>query len=428
MKRMSPQQAKNYQRTTEEISLELQQRVEEILKAVAKRGDAAVMEYTRRFDGVEDPSFSLVATEEEYRKAQKEVEENYSAVLEYFLEAAKRIRLYHEKQKEKSWFYEDDGAFLGQVITPLERVGVYVPGGRAFYPSSVLMNVIPASLAGVKEIYLVTPPDKKGSVHPLLLALAEKLGVKAVFKVGGAQAIGALAYGTETIPAVHKITGPGNAYVAMAKRLVQGRVGIDSIAGPSEVAIFADESAPAKWIAMDLCAQAEHSPDSVVFFLSTSAKLLEEVEKLLPEVVASLPRREIIEKSLSLSYSILVNSYEEGFDLLNRIAPEHAEIMLHLDTSEILSHIHHIGALFLGPWTPVAMGDYFSGPNHVIPTYGTAVYASPLGVYDFVKRTSVLRLSPEYMQRHAEKVKQMADLEGLQAHGLSAFLRTEEKK
>ncbi|MFN3660937.1 MAG: histidinol dehydrogenase, partial [Brevinematales bacterium] len=372
MKRMSSQEAKNYQRTTEKFSPEIQQKVESILKDVAQRGDTAVIEYTRLFDGVENPDFSLVVTEEEYKRARKEVEEKLSPLLEYFLEATRRIQIYHEKQREKSWFYEEDGAFIGQLITPLERVGVYVPGGKAFYPSSVLMNVIPASIAGVKEIYLVTPPDKKGSVHPLLLTLAEHLGVKTVFKVGGAQAIGALAYGTKTIPAVHKITGPGNAYVAMAKRLVQGKVGIDSIAGPSEVAIFADESAPAEWIAMDLCAQAEHSPDSVVFFLSTSSQLLEEVENILPKMTASLPRREIIEKSLSLSFSILVDSYEEGFDLLNRIAPEHTEIMLHLDSSEILSSIQHMGALFLGPWTPVAMGDYFSGPNHVIPTYGTA--------------------------------------------------------
>jgi len=424
---MSSEEVKTYTRHEEDVSSEILATVQEILRDVARRGDEALREYTVRFDGVDASGFSLVVSEAEYEKAREEVRRHYARAWDYFVEASERIARYHERQKEKSWFYEEEGAFLGQLITPLDRVGVYVPGGRAFYPSSVLMNVIPARIAGVNEIYLATPPDKTGSVHPLLLALAEKLGVKTVFKMGGAQAIAALAYGTETVPAVHKITGPGNAYVAMAKRLVQGRVAIDSVAGPSEVAILADDVALPEWIAMDLCAQAEHSPDSVVFFLSLSRRLLEEVEQILPRVVSSLPRREIIEQSLKRSYSVLVSSYEEGFELLNRIAPEHAEVILHWDTAEILSHIRHMGALFVGPWTPVAMGDYFAGPNHVIPTYGTAVYASPLGVYDFVKRTSVLRLSEAYMQRHGEKVMVMAELEGLHAHGLSARYRTRGK-
>ncbi|MCX7882442.1 MAG: histidinol dehydrogenase [Brevinematales bacterium] len=423
MKRLSQHEAKTYTRLGEEVSPDLWQRVQGILHDVATRGDRAVYEYTATFDGVDTSSFSLVVSSDEYAHASEVVRTSYADVWKCFVEAAERISRYHEKQKETSWFYEEEGAFLGQLITPLERVGVYVPGGKAFYPSSVLMNVIPAKIAGVKEIYLTTPPERGGSVHPLLLALAQWLGVTAVFKVGGAQAIAALAYGTETIPAVHKITGPGNAYVAMAKRLVQGRVGIDSLAGPSEVAIFADDSANPEWVAIDLCAQAEHSPDSVVFFLSTSEKLLSEVERVLPQMGKKLSRWNVIEKSLEVSYSVFVDSYEDGFDLLNRIAPEHAEIILRLDTTEIFSKIKHMGAVFIGPWTPVAMGDYFAGPNHVIPTYGTAVYASPLGVHDFVKRTSVLTLSKDYMAHHAHKVKTMADLEGLDAHGLSAILR-----
>ncbi|URA11094.1 histidinol dehydrogenase [Thermospira aquatica] len=423
MQSMSFEEAIRYSRSAETLSPELWQSVSTILETVAKEKDKALLEYTRRFDGVDISHFSLVATPEEYENAQKEAQTHYQEVWEYFLEAMENITRYHEKQKEKSWFYEEDGAFLGQLITPIEKVGVYVPGGKAFYPSSVLMNVIPAKIAGVQEIYLTTPPGKDGTIHPMLLALAEKLGVRAVFKVGGAQAIAALAYGTETIPPVHKITGPGNAYVAMAKRLVQGKVGIDSIAGPSEVAIFADETAKATWIAMDLCAQAEHSPDSVVFFISTSESLINEVEALLPSTLEKLPRKDIIQKSLEQSYKVLVSNYEEGFAVINSLAPEHTEMMLSLDTSEILRYTKQSGALFLGHWTPVAMGDYFSGPNHVIPTYGTAVFSSPLGVHDFVKRTSVLRLSPEYMKKHAHKVKAMADLEGLRAHGHSASLR-----
>ncbi len=423
MKRISLKEVSQYTRSAETLSPELWQTVATILEKVAQEKDKALLEYTQRFDGIDPSRFSLVATPEEYQNARHEVEKNYADVWNAFLEAIENITRYHEKQREKSWFYEEEGAFLGQLITPIERVGVYVPGGKAFYPSSVLMNVIPARIAGVNEIYLTTPPGRDGSVHPMLLALAERLGVTAVFKVGGAQAIAALAYGTETIPAVHKITGPGNAYVAMAKRLVQGRVGIDSIAGPSEVAIFADETARAEWVAMDLCAQAEHSPDSVVFFISTSASLIDQVESILPQVLEKLPRKEIIQKSLEQSYSVLVSSYEEGFAVVNSLAPEHTEMMLSLDTTEILRHTRQSGALFIGHWTPVAMGDYFSGPNHVIPTYGTAVFSSPLGVHDFVKRTSVLRLSPEYMDKHADKVKAMADLEGLQAHGYSATLR-----
>jgi len=420
---MSSNEIQNYTRTIETVPRKIWQMVEDIVNNVAKRKDKALYEYTTLFDGVDPAHFRFSVSEEEYHKAKQTVAKKYSEVWEYFCEAIERITRYHEKQKEKSWFYEEEGALLGQLVLPLERVGVYVPGGKAFYPSSVLMNVIPAKIAGVKEIYLVTPPDQNGKVHPLLLALADKLEVSAVFRVGGAQAIAALAYGTETIPAVHKITGPGNIYVALAKRLVQGRVGIDSIAGPSEVAIFADESANPEWIAMDLCAQAEHSSDSVVFFLSLSEKLLNEVEKILPQIIEKLPRKDMIQESLDRSYAVLVSSYEEGFDLLNRIAPEHAEIMVSRDTAEILSSIRHVGALFLGPYTPVAMGDYFSGPNHVIPTYGTATFSSPLTVQDFLKRTSVLRLSPSYMQTHAHKVKSMADLEHLEAHGLSAILR-----
>lgn len=423
MKRLSFEEMKGYTRTHEMLSRELVETVERIMTDVAKRGDDALLEYTKRFDGVKGGGFSLVATSEEYECAHKEVERAYAEVWKYFLEAAERIRKYHEKQQERSWFFEEDGAFLGQLITPLEKVGVYVPGGKAFYPSSVLMNVIPAKIAGVKEVYLATPPDKNGHIHPLLLALADILGVSAVFKMGGAQAIAALAYGTQTVPAVHKITGPGNAYVALAKRLVQGRVGIDSIAGPSEVAIFADESANPRWIAMDLCAQAEHSSDSVVFFISLSEKLLSEVGHALTELGKNLPRWEIIRASLENSYAIVVDSYEEGFHALNQLAPEHAEVMVSLDTAEVLSHVRHVGALFLGPWTPVAMGDYFSGPNHVLPTYGTAVFSSPLGVQDFVKRTSVLRLSHGYMKAHADKVKAMADAEHLEAHGLSVVIR-----
>lgn len=421
MKRTTYAELKNYRRSLNEIDPQVVERVRDIIDTVRKGGDKALVDYGKRFDKVENENFQITVSEAEIEAAYASVQNSQKELFGFFLNAAANIREYHEKQKEESWFYQKNGSLYGQKISPLERVGIYVPGGKAFYPSSVLMNTIPAMVAGVPEIILATPPGPKGEIkNNLSVALAVELGVTKIIKAGGAQAIAALAYGTETIAPVSKITGPGNVYVAAAKRQVMGVVGIDSIAGPSEVITFADDSADPAWLAVDLCAQAEHDGENTAILISTSGKLIEAVELELSKLIPTLARREYVEKSLSqYSLAVQVETLEQGFDLVNRIAPEHIEVVLHMDRTRILDSIKNAGAIFLGKWTPVAAGDYYAGPNHVIPTNGTAVFSSPLGVYDFVKRSSFIALSEEYIQAKGNEIKAMAYSEELEAHGLS---------
>ena len=424
VKRLDFSDLQKYRRLSGEIDKKILKTVEEIIDTVRRHGDRAVIEFTRKFDRVEKKDFALAVAPGEFSAAERNADLEYPELLRCFLNAADNIREYHQKQKTESWSYVKQGNTYGQIVRPVERAGVYIPGGRAFYPSSILMNVIPAQIAGVPDIVLATPPGTDGQVHPLLLALAGKLGVRRVIKAGGAQAIAALAYGTETVPAVSKITGPGNIFVAAAKKIVMGMVGIDSIAGPSEVMVLADDSANPEWIAVDMCAQAEHDPDTTSVLVSPSGKLIMDVMRIIWEIVPTLPRKEIIARSLKENAMIIqVADAQQGFEAVNLVAPEHAEIILNTDTAQILEKVKNCGALFIGKWTPVAAGDYYAGPNHVIPTNGTAVFSSPLGVYDFVKRTSYLSLSENYLREKGGEITRMAEFEKLNAHALSVTKR-----
>jgi histidinol dehydrogenase len=349
--------------------------------------------------------------------------------MDLIIRTGQRIREFHEKQKESSWFTtEKDGTVLGQKVSPLERVGVYVPGGKAFYPSTVLMNVIPALVAGVKEIVVCSPPDTSGKLHPCLLAGAAHLEVRDVFRVGGAQAIAAMAFGTETIPAVDKIVGPGNIYVATAKKLVFGTVGIDMIAGPSEIVVVADETARAECIAADLLSQAEHDEQASAILVTFSQEVAEQVEQEIQKQTASLERSDIIKKSLENYGRIyLTRNLAESLDLVNRIAPEHLELILE-NPWEALGGIVNAGAIFLGPLTPEALGDYGAGPNHVLPTGGTARFSSPLGVYDFYKRSSILSFSHQGISALGPDVTTFSRLEGFDGHAESVQIRLNDKK
>ena len=419
---------KDYKRSAADMDKKIIDTVSEIIGNVRANGDCALIEYAKKFDRVESESFSIEVTEKEKETALRFVEREQSEILECFLNAAENIRAYHNKQKEESWFYSKDKNLYGQLIKPLESVGVYVPGGKAIYPSTVLMDLIPASVAGVKEIVLSSPPDINGEVNPFIIALGVMLGAGKIIKAGGAQAIAALAFGTETVRPVSKIVGPGNAYVASAKRLVMGYVGIDSIAGPSEVVIFADDSANPELIAVDMCAQAEHDADTTAILIAMSETLIPRVQKEIERLIPTLSRREIIEKSFNENaMAIKVNSIEEGFNIINRLAPEHAEFQLSIDTKEILEKTQNAGALFIGRWTPVAAGDYYAGTNHVLPTYGTALFSSPLGVYDFVKRSSFLSLSEGYINEKGSEIDKMARFEKLDAHALSVTIRMKNK-
>lgn len=399
--------------------------VNEIITNVREKGDRALFDYALKFDGVREGDYSIAVTPEEIAQARKETREKYNDIFGYFMNAAANIRAYHERQKDNGFSYRNNGSLYGQKVSPLDRAGLYVPGGSAFYPSTVLMNVIPARIAGVPEIYISTPPGKDGRIkNPLAVALASELGVTGIFKAGGAQAIAAMAYGTETIPPVSKIMGPGNIYVAAAKLLVMGHVGIDSIAGPSEVVVFADRTADPAWVAADLCAQAEHTGDNTVILVSDSREFIGAVENALSVIVPTLSRRDLIGKSLrENAFSVIVGSYKEGFEIINGIAPEHVEVMIDMGEDEIISNIRNAGAIFIGGWTPVAAGDYYAGPNHVIPTNGTAVFSSPLGVYDFVKRTSYISLSREYIMEKGNEISSMAKFEELDAHAASINAR-----
>jgi histidinol dehydrogenase len=394
-----------------------------IIRDVRTRGDAALIDHTARFDGMQLQASELRVSEGTLRRSAQRVD---SLVLESLREAIRNVRAFHERQVEESWEMNPAaGVRLGQRISPIARAGLYVPGGTAAYPSSVVMNVVPAQVAGVPRIVVTTPPRTLAET-PAVAAILVELDVTEVYAVGGAQAIAALAYGTETVPRVDKITGPGNKYVAAAKKLVFGSVGIDSIAGPSEVVIIADDSARADFVAADLLAQAEHADDASAILLTTSERLARETAAELRRQVISLPRQPIIQRSL-MNYGaiVLVASIDEACAIANELAPEHLELMTN-DDEWVATQIREAGAIFFGEQTPEAVGDYLAGPNHVLPTGSTARFASALGVYDFVKRTSLLRYSSEAIKRSAEKVATLAAVEGLQAHARSALMRLKE--
>jgi len=388
--------------------------VREIVAAVREKGDSALLAYTKQFDKVELSEDELKVTEQETKKAYKKVKKEFFDPLN---KAIQNITAFHRKQKSDEWFETLPlDVVLGQRLIPLEKVGIYVPGGRATYPSSVLMNTIPAKVAGVKEIILVSPPP----ISPYVLVAAAEVGVNSVYKVGGAQAIAALAYGTESIPKVDKIVGPGNVYVTLAKREVFGAVGIESLAGPSDVLIIADGEAEPEFIAADLLAQAEHDPTSSAILLTNSAKIIEKTEKELHKQLTKLSRRKIIEQAEIIL--IQVESIHQAVDIANRIAPEHLELDIG-SPQRVLEKIRNAGAVFLGPHSPVAVGDYIAGPNHVLPTGGTARFSSPLGVYDFVKHQSIIGYTKPALKNVWKDVKFLAEIEGLEAHARSIDVR-----
>ena len=402
----------------------IEERVAAILADVQQRGDAAVLEYTARFDGLNAPDLAaLELTQAELQAAFDSLPEGQKTAL---TEAAARVRSYHEAQKQatgQSWSYRDaDGTLLGQKVTPLDRVGIYVPGGKAAYPSSVLMNAIPAQVAGVAEIIMVVPTPK-GEKNPLVLAAAYIAGVTRGFTIGGAQAVAALAYGTATVPKVDKITGPGNAYVASAKKRVFGHVGIDMIAGPSEILVLADGTTPAEWVAMDLFSQAEHDELAQSILLCPDADYIAAVQRAIDRLLPEMPRAAIIAKSLSDRGALIhTRSMEEACAISNRIAPEHLEVSSR-DPHRWEPLLKHAGAIFLGAYTSESLGDYCAGPNHVLPTSGTARFSSPLGVYDFQKRSSLIEVSEQGAQTLGRIASVLAHGEGLQGHARAVEMR-----
>ena len=409
---------------SEETDHAIEERVAAILADVRARGDAAVLEYTQRFDGVnaasvaelEIPRSELLAALDAIPAAQRNALEA----------AAERVRSYHERQLEacgRSWSYRDaDGTLLGQKVTPIDRVGIYVPGGKATYPSSVLMNALPAKVAGVGEIVMVVPTPR-GVRNAMVLAAAAIAGVDRAFAIGGAQAVGALAFGTSTVPAVHKITGPGNAYVASAKRRVFGQVGIDMIAGPSEILVLADGTTPPDWVAMDLFSQAEHDEMAQSILLCPDAAYIAEVKDAIDRLLPGMPRRAVIRASLEGRGALIhTRSMEEACEISNRIAPEHLEVSSH-SPQRLEPLLRHAGAIFLGAFTSESLGDYCAGPNHVLPTSGTARFSSPLGVCDFQKRSSLIEVSEAGAQKLGPIAAELAYGEGLQAHAQAAEMR-----
>ena len=402
----------------------IEQRVADVLADVQMRGDAAVLDYTARFDGLDVASMSALELRQAELKAAFEAIP--AAQRDALVAASKRVRTYHEAQKKangQSWSYRDeDGTLLGQKVTPLDRVGIYVPGGKAAYPSSVLMNAIPAHVAGVGEIIMVVPTPR-GEKNALVLAAAYVAGVSRAFTIGGAQAVAALAFGTQTVPKVDKITGPGNAYVASAKKRVFGTVGIDMIAGPSEILVLADGTTPADWVAMDLFSQAEHDELAQGILLCPDAAYIEAVQEAINRLLPTMPRAAIIAKSLTdRGALILTRSMKEACDISNRIAPEHLEVSSR-DPHQWEPLLKHAGAIFLGAYTSESLGDYCAGPNHVLPTSGTARFSSPLGVYDFQKRSSIIEVSEQGAQVLGKIAAELAYGEGLQAHARAAQMR-----
>ena len=399
--------------------------VKEILDKVKEEKDAAVFAYTAKFDGAELTADTIEVTDAESEEAYAQVDDTLLTVIR---KAKDNIESYHAKQRQNSWFdSKPDGTILGQKITPLHRVGVYVPGGKAVYPSSVLMNVMPAKVAGVDEIIMVTPPGKNGKVSPNTLVAAKEAGVDKIYKVGGAQAIAALAYGTESIPKVDKIVGPGNIYVALAKKAVYGHVSIDSIAGPSEILVVADETANPRYVAADLLSQAEHDELASAILVTTSEKLAHEVSDQVDGFLKELSRAEIISKSLdNYGYILLADTMEDVIDVANEIASEHLEIQTK-NPFEVMTKIRNAGAIFIGEYASEPLGDYFAGPNHILPTNGTAKFFSPLSVDDFIKKSSIISYSREALQKVHKDIESFAKAEQLTAHANSIHVRFEEE-
>lgn len=405
---------------------EYEERVQSILSEVKTRKDAAVFEFTEKFDKAHIDASNILVTEEEIAEAYKLVEKD---LLEVIRKSLTNIEAYHTRQRQNSWFdSKADGTILGQKVTPLERVGVYVPGGKAVYPSSVLMNVMPAKVAGVDEIIMVTPPDKEGKVSPNTLVAAKEAGVNRIYKVGGAQAIGALAYGTESIPKVDKIVGPGNIYVALAKKAVYGHVSIDSIAGPSEILIVADETANPRYVAADLLSQAEHDELASSILVTTSEELAKAVSEEVDRFLEVLSRARIIRKSLdNYGYILIADTMDEVIEVANEIASEHLEIQTR-NPFEVMTKIRNAGAIFIGEYASEPLGDYFAGPNHILPTNGTAKFFSPLSVDDFVKKSSIISYSKEALEKVHRDIELFAKAEQLTAHANSIHVRFEEEE
>ena len=403
---------------------EFEGRVNEIIENVRANRDAAIFDYTKRFDGADINAENILVTEDEIKEAYEKVDEKLLTVIR---KALVNIRKYHEKQRQYSWFdSEESGIILGQKVTALEKVGVYVPGGKAVYPSSVLMNIVPAKVAGVKTIVMTTPPGKDGKVNPATLVAAKEAGVDAIYKVGGAQAIAALAFGTESVPKVDKIVGPGNIYVALAKKAVFGFVSIDSIAGPSEIMVLADETANPRFVAADLLSQAEHDEMASAIVVTTSRDLAEQVSKEVEGFVAQLSRKEIIQKSLdNYGYILVAESMDEAIATVNEIASEHLELVTK-NPFETMTKIRNAGAIFVGEYSSEPLGDYFAGPNHVLPTNGTAKFFSPLSVDDFIKKSSIISYSREALEPIYKDIVQFAECEQLTAHANSIRVRFED--
>ena len=403
---------------------EFESRVNDIIQNVREKRDEAIFEYTLKFDGATIDQDNIRVTEEEIKEAYEQVDPK---LLDVIRKALVNIRDYHTKQKQYSWFDSDEsGIILGQKVTPLKTVGVYVPGGKAVYPSSVLMNVIPAKVAGVSNIIMTTPCGKDGKVYPSTLVAAKEAGVDAIYKVGGAQAIAALAFGTESIPKVDKIVGPGNIYVALAKKAVFGYVSIDSIAGPSEIMVLADETANPRFVAADLLSQAEHDEMASAILVTTSEALAEQVSVEVDKFVTTLSRKEIIQKSLdNYGYILVADTMQDAIDTVNEIASEHLELVTK-NPFEIMTKIRNAGAIFIGEYSSEPLGDYFAGPNHVLPTNGTAKFFSPLSVDDFIKKSSIISYSREALEPVYKDIVQFAECEKLTAHANSIRVRFED--
>ena len=403
---------------------EFESRVNDIIQNVREKRDEAIFEYTLKFDGATIDQDNICVTEEEIKEAYEQVDPK---LLDVIRKALVNIRDYHAKQKQYSWFDSDEsGIILGQKVTPLKTVGVYVPGGKAVYPSSVLMNVIPAKVAGVSNIIMTTPCGKDGKVYPSTLVAAKEAGVDAIYKVGGAQAIAALAFGTESIPKVDKIVGPGNIYVALAKKAVFGYVSIDSIAGPSEIMVLADETANPRFVAADLLSQAEHDEMASAILVTTSEALAEQVSVEGDKFVTTLSRKEIIQKSLdNYGYILVADTMQDAIDTVNEIASEHLELMTK-NPFETMTKIRNAGAIFIGEYSSEPLGDYFAGPNHVLPTNGTAKFFSPLSVDDFIKKSSIISYSREALEPVYKDIVQFAECEKLTAHANSIRVRFED--
>ena len=423
---MKVQSSKEFklQREVEYGTQEQNKAVKEIVADIKSEGDAALLRYTARFDGASFESGQLRVTPEELQAAYGQVEESFVTAIRA---AAANIRVFHARQKRNSWMdLQPDGTILGQIIRPLKRVGVYVPGGKAAYPSSVLMNVIPAQIAGVPEIVMVTPPSTGGTegIDPYILVAAAEAGVNEMYRVGGAQAIAALAFGTETIAPVDKICGPGNIYVALAKREVYGAVDIDSIAGPSEIVVLADDTAEPAYVAADLLSQAEHDEMASAILVTPSQRLADKVAAEVERQLQALPRQAIARSSIeNYGAIIVVESMEEGISIVNRLAPEHLEIVA--EDHRLLGSIENAGAIFLGPYSSEPVGDYFAGPNHIIPTNGTARFSSPVDVDDFIKKSSLIYYSKEALLRDGGTIIELARREGLEGHARAIEIRLE---